>query len=909
MELPVNVKVNFRGNAESFLVSDWKRWSWESMEATIKMAFSLSSLQLKYLDEEKEEVSINSQEEFLEALKCAVKQGHQLTMNVYKAKGAADRPLKAKGKDVRSGLRTAPPYHALPSMVKTVDRETQAPNLEQDGVPSKETQVSKEDEKSPPSWFTSYMEKFKDQVVKEAVEMICREFSGQCCVHQLPHLSSSAPPWPGAVTSSPTCSRCQCQVTGGGYQCSICTCYSLCEKCSLAHDPGHSLPRAMTPLSIPEYGVPGERHRFQKQGERGSRKADKHKLKAEKRQLKAEVKEIRKQLRMEKRGMQQSAMLDRTPPAVLLVPRSAQSPSLKGPKTTCPTGVPTMTALFLDENLPDGTRMQPGTQFVKYWKMRNTGTVCWTTETRLKFMWGNLPLASREKQKEVAVPFLQPGQVGVVSVTFVAPIMEGTYTSHWRLAHRGEQFGPRVWCSMVVDPDTGQSQEKVHGGNCVPMPDSPEREYLIPSVDLLTAQDLLSFELLDINIVQELEKVPHNSPADTTPCTSPLPQDCSVLERRNLSLIQEESEVPEERSSLGVTVEPPKHQTGLHAQEEGEDDISGTQFVCETVIRSLTLEEAPDHKPLRRTLTGSTKAPEQRPCSVEVPQKLSDALLHSELKFLLHRPASPEVSAPRGGSQSEAEDEDEDEGERDEVRSQASSASSEDYVVILPDCFDTSRPLGESMYSSAMSQPARESDGPGHMAGGLSGRSTPEGQPEDTALVPRNASLAPDVTPLAVVPLRTAGPKVPSSAALGNRSEAAGEGTAPDVLHQGRDPQDRPRPVFNGPAPSQGPSGPSETPKSPDLRAHGSIAGGLVKGALSVAASAYKALFTGQQGPPLSPADSTNQDITMMAVLLEMGFGDRQLNQRLLRKHNHNLLEVVNELVQMADNEWYATRY
>lgn len=32
------------------------------------------------------------------------------------------------------------------------------------------------------------------------------------------------------------------------------------------------------------------------------------------------------------------------------------------------------------------------------------------------------------------------------------------------------------------------------------------------------------------------------------------------------------------------------------AQEEGEEDISGTQFVCETVIRSLTLEEAPDHK-------------------------------------------------------------------------------------------------------------------------------------------------------------------------------------------------------------------------------------------------------------------------------------------------------------------------
>lgn len=47
----------------------------------------------------------------------------------------------------------------------------------------------------------------------------------------------------------------------------------------------------------------------------------------------------------------------------------------------------------------------------------------------------------------------------------------------------------------------------------------------------------------------------------------------------------------------------------------------------------------------------------------------------------------------------------------------------------------------------------------------------------------------------------------------------------------------------------------------------------------------------------------------MMVVLLEMGFANQQLNQRLLREHGYNLLNVVNELVQMTDNEWYATRY
>lgn len=48
-----------------------------------------------------------------------------------------------------------------------------------------------------------------------------------------------------------------------------------------------------------------------------------------------------------------------------------------------------------------------------------------------------------------------------------------------------------------------------------------------------------------------------------------------------------------------------------------------------------------------------------------------------------------------------------------EIRSRTSSASSEDYIIILPDCFDTSRPLVESMYSSALSQPEEEAaEGP-----------------------------------------------------------------------------------------------------------------------------------------------------------------------------------------------------
>lgn len=82
--------------------------------------------------------------------------------------------------------------------------------------------------------------------------------------------------------------------------------------------------------------------------------------------------------------------------------------------------------------------------------------VCVCACTQLTFMWGNLGLAS-EAKREVPVPSLLPGQVGVVSVAFVAPVMEGTYTSHWRLAHCGCQFGPRVWCSIVVEQGDGRN--------------------------------------------------------------------------------------------------------------------------------------------------------------------------------------------------------------------------------------------------------------------------------------------------------------------------------------------------------------------------------------------------------------------------------------------------------------------
>ncbi|XP_037611625.1 NBR1 autophagy cargo receptor a isoform X2 [Sebastes umbrosus] len=1075
MGLPVTIKVNFRGNVKRFLAQDLDKLEWESVEAWIKASFGINHFQVKYFDEDNEEICINSQDEYEEAIKSAEKQGNQLHMNVYKMKGqACGGPLKTEVKELKGDLRPAPPY---PSRVKTVDKGTQV-TPEREAVTVKDNKGNKPEDEPPPMWFRSYMEKFKDEVVKEVVERMCSDFSGQCCTHK----SSDGPleaigasggpigPRPGPSTSAgslgytPNCSSCNKLTSEGAYKCSVCPSCILCEMCRHSHDPSHNLVRTKTPLSIPEHGMSGEL-RFPRRGDRTVRKAERQRLKAERRQLRAEVKEIKKKLRLEKRGLQwsgpstsgranlthmasASTQVPALPPPAASETASGPAPAqgpvpapVPDPQASSPEGpgvshtslVPTMAALFLDENLPDGTRLEPGTKFIKYWKMRNSGTISWTSETKLVFMWGNLGLASEER-REVPVPLLLPGQVGVVSVAFVAPVMEGTYTSHWRLAHCGCQFGPRVWCSIVVDPGDGRNalghqskrlkeevsqveKEKEVNGPDLSV-DLNHEDYYFPSVDLLTAQDLLSFELLDINIVQELEKVPNNTPEDLTPCISPLPHDAPVLEKAIISRIKEDSEVTGVRKLFGVKL---RQQTELlepvTQEEDREEEISGAQFLCETVIRSLTLEEAPDHRPLRRA-QHSTLRPQvvsrgtsfcleraveavkteeegnEEICAIRLESSalplnmgLNQIIQDEETRpVLLLEPANENLHINLHHDMENEEvmilddmqnmrdtQEEKEEGgtkgeDWEEVSSQTSSVSScDDYIIVLPDCFDTSRPLGESMYSSAMSQPdadaaadetsadpdvqqeeeeeveeeeeeeveeeeeEEEDSEPGDEVAPLRERQEVV-DAEDSAvntwppLVPPihssvNQMLcasqtldAVTLTPEVVVPPPPVlpDPLLPPPALYSPRSEALY--LAEDPSPPACDPYEPHQPrvhlnVSSGLSRSAGSASSAFETYNPrpsnalQPRGQGGITEGLVKGALSVAASAYKALFTGpncsiQRG--IDPA--TRQDPSLMAMLLEMGFRDQRLNQRLLRKHGYSLLHTVNELVQMAED-------
>ncbi|KAL9823723.1 next to BRCA1 gene 1 protein isoform 4-T4 [Geothlypis trichas] len=958
MEPRVTLRVTCRGDTRSFLVSDPAHTTWADVEAMVKVSFDLDNIQIKYIDEDNDEVSVNSKEEYEEALKIAVKQGNQLQMNAYEKNSSGALQLHEKNVAEKLVLPKDEKKPLLHHSMLAQGLEEELKNDKELTMQQKLNQTRPEStNENPPEWFTSYLETFREQVVKETVERLEQKLyeklvhcsqPAEFCESSLPAAAAPSESPSGSSSSSSSrqcdwlmaCCSCQARIVGVRYQCSICPTYNICEECeagTYAHDPNHVLLKLRRPIPCvadnyslaelsPRLPATLEQVRLQKQMDKRFLKAEKQRLRAEKKQRKAEVRELKKQLKLHRKiHLWNSIHVLETSGSPALKSESVQPNTFLSPNQPFQAIVPTLSAVFVDENLPDGTHLKPGTKFIKHWRMKNTGNVEWSSDTKLKLMWGNLTLASAEK-KDVIVPSLPSGQVGTVSVEFVAPNIEGTYTSHWRLSHRGEQFGPRIWCSIVVDPspaadyvegdwkdsDSCQkgkasrskqdaSLETETGAQLIgeiaeqaeiSLPTVPlkiknlpsEREFYIPSVDLLTAQDLLSFELLDINIVQELERVPHNTPVG-------MAQGCL---------------------SVDSSVVKVKAEHALN-QEEGEEDMSGTQFVCETVIRSLTLDAAPDHKPpqknpkiLQNSLYTLQDTFSCNTITEESPVINSNATSKKEAKIHQSEPLTenscgnlplPDEST---GPHRAAGNGDEEEDDKDDVQSQCSSASSEDYIIILPECFDTTRPLGDSMYSSALSQPGLEKTGEPETAAEI-----PEGgsQPQiSDALTTSQTLTAVPSTPATVDSLPQAQRNLSSlqNSAFQEPNTAASEHISPAPHDQIQ--REEPSGEDNHePGSSAFLTKFSEYPRYPQ---GSSIAGELVKGALSVAASAYKALFA---GPPIveqQPAAPEEQTATLLASLCEMGFCDRNLNLRLLKKHNNNMIEVVTELLQISNRDW-----
>lgn len=101
----------------------------------------------------------------------------------------------------------------------------------------------------------------------------------------------------------------------------------------------------------------------------------------------------------------------------------------------------------VDVTILDGTAMTPGQEFVKTWKIKNTGSCAWGEGYSLTYSYG-------ERMDGQAIPLgavVQVGQEVDVSVNFKAPAAIGEYTSAWQMANaNGVTFGKAVFVKIIV---------------------------------------------------------------------------------------------------------------------------------------------------------------------------------------------------------------------------------------------------------------------------------------------------------------------------------------------------------------------------------------------------------------------------------------------------------------------------
>lgn len=103
--------------------------------------------------------------------------------------------------------------------------------------------------------------------------------------------------------------------------------------------------------------------------------------------------------------------------------------------------------LTVDVNIPDGTQMSPGQDFIKTWRIRNTGTCPWGAGYGLVFGYGT----KMDGQPVAFTVTVNPGEEVEVSVHFKAPNNPGEYLSSWRVANAaGSPFGKFFYVKISV---------------------------------------------------------------------------------------------------------------------------------------------------------------------------------------------------------------------------------------------------------------------------------------------------------------------------------------------------------------------------------------------------------------------------------------------------------------------------
>ena len=112
-------------------------------------------------------------------------------------------------------------------------------------------------------------------------------------------------------------------------------------------------------------------------------------------------------------------------------------------------------AYVSDVTITDGSRISPGSQFIKTWQIRNTGQCTWTTAYRLIYGWASDNWEAIKTFPPAAVYLPQsiaPGEEMEISVTLTAPSGSNSYSASFRMQNaNGYNFGTILTLLFEVD--------------------------------------------------------------------------------------------------------------------------------------------------------------------------------------------------------------------------------------------------------------------------------------------------------------------------------------------------------------------------------------------------------------------------------------------------------------------------
>ena len=136
--------------------------------------------------------------------------------------------------------------------------------------------------------------------------------------------------------------------------------------------------------------------------------------------------------------------VEKTPPLLVITPTPMQATSTDTPTEDLATNTAQRCDLagagnLLDVTIPDDTRLVPGEEFIKVWRLLNLGTCEWSTDYAMVWFSGDDMGAAREQ------PFLSAvaqGETIDFAVDMVAPAVPGLYSGYWMLRNAsGDLFG------------------------------------------------------------------------------------------------------------------------------------------------------------------------------------------------------------------------------------------------------------------------------------------------------------------------------------------------------------------------------------------------------------------------------------------------------------------------------------